>query len=73
MCPLCATPCVLKASQVSCCRPTLYFMLEVIELWTRILDAGGVVDAIYFDFAKAFDTTEGEVASQVLCPWDPNK
>ena len=42
-------------------------LLEVIESWTRILDAGGIVDAIHFDFAK------GEVASHVLCPWDPSK
>ena len=35
-------------------------LLEVIESWTRILDAGGVVDAIYFDFAKAFDTVPRE-------------
>ena len=35
-------------------------LLEVIESWTRILDAGGVVDAIYFDFAKAFDTVPME-------------
>ena len=33
---------------------------EVIESWTRILDAGGKVDAIYFDFAKAFDTVPKE-------------
>ena len=35
-------------------------LLEVIESWTRILDAGGVVAAIYFDFAKAFDTVPRE-------------
>ena len=35
-------------------------LLEVIESWTRILDARGVVDAIYFDFAKAFDTVPRE-------------
>ena len=34
--------------------------LEVVESWTRILDAGGVVDAIYLDFAKAFDTVPRE-------------
>ena len=33
--------------------------LEVIELWTRIVDVGGVVGAIYFDFAMAFDTVRG--------------
>ena len=35
-------------------------LLEVNESWTRILDAGGVVDAVYFDFAKAFDTVPRE-------------
>ena len=35
-------------------------LLEVSESWTRILDAGGVVDAIYFDFAKALDTVPRE-------------
>ena len=35
-------------------------LLEVIASRTRILDAGGVVDAIYFDFAKAFDTVPRE-------------
>ena len=35
-------------------------LLEVIESWTRILDAGGVVDAIYVDLVKAFDTVPRE-------------
>ena len=35
-------------------------LLDVIESWTRILDAGGVVDAIYFDLAKAVDTVPRE-------------
>ena len=35
-------------------------LLEVIESWTRILGAGGVVDAVFFDFAKAFDTVSRE-------------
>jgi len=26
------------------------------DLWTDILDKGGTVDALYLDFAKAFDT-----------------
>ena len=26
------------------------------EEWTKILDTGGEVDVVYFDFAKAFDT-----------------
>ena len=35
-------------------------LLEVVESWTAILDAGGVVDAIHFDFAMAFDTVPRE-------------
>ena len=30
-------------------------MLECLEVWTGILDKGGAVDVIYFDFSKAFD------------------
>ena len=30
-------------------------MLECMEIWTKILDKGGSVDIIYFDFEKAFD------------------
>jgi len=35
-------------------------LLEVMETWTEIVDAGGAIDAIYFDFAKAFDTVPRE-------------
>ena len=31
-------------------------LLAVLEAWTRILDSGNAVDAIYLDFKKAFDT-----------------
>ena len=31
-------------------------LLAVLEAWTRILDSGNAVDAIYLDFRKAFDT-----------------
>ena len=31
-------------------------LLEVIDEWTRVLDDGGTIDAIYMDFMKAFDT-----------------
>ena len=41
-------------------RSCVIQLLEVIESWTRILDAGGEVDAIYFDFAKTFDTVPRE-------------
>ena len=36
-----------------CCTSQL---LAVVEAWTRILDSGNAVDAIYLGFRKAFDT-----------------
>ena len=41
-------------------RSCITQLLEVMETWTEILDEGGTVDAIYFDFAKAFDTVPRE-------------
>ena len=35
----------------SCCTQ----LLEIMEIWTKILDDGGSWDCIYLDFAKAFD------------------
>jgi len=31
-------------------------LLEVLDIWTRILDNGDNVDVVYLGFAKAFDT-----------------
>ena len=31
-------------------------LLEVLDVWTKVLDEGGCVDVIYMDFQKAFDT-----------------
>ena len=31
-------------------------LLRVMDMWTEILDQGGAIDAVYLDFAKAFDT-----------------
>lgn len=31
-------------------------LLKVLDIWTEILDNGGAIDAVYLDFAKAFDT-----------------
>ena len=30
-------------------------LLEVMEIWTEIIDKGGSIDCVYLDFAKAFD------------------
>ena len=35
-------------------------LLKVIDKWTEIIDEGGAVDAVYLDFAKAFDTVPHE-------------
>ena len=31
-------------------------LLEVLDVWTKVLDEGGRIDVIYMDFQKAFDT-----------------
>jgi hypothetical protein len=37
-------------------RSTTTQLLQVFDSWSTILDEGGELDVIYFDFAKAFDT-----------------
>jgi len=37
-------------------RSTVLQLLCIMDEWTTILDSGAQVDAIYTDFAKAFDT-----------------
>ena len=37
-------------------RSTVLQLLRVIDSWTEILDNGGIIDTIYCDFQKAFDT-----------------
>ena len=39
-------------------------LLEVLDDWTKILDDGGTVDAIYLDFMKAFDSVPHQ---RLLC------
>ena len=41
-------------------RSCVQQLLEVIESWTMILNAGVIVDANYFDIAKAFDPVPSE-------------
>ena len=36
-------------------RSTTLQLLKVLDNWTDILDRGGSIDAVYFDFMKAFD------------------
>ena len=31
-------------------------LLEVLDIWSRLLDEGDNVDVVYLDFVKAFDT-----------------
>jgi Reverse transcriptase (RNA-dependent DNA polymerase)/Endonuclease-reverse transcriptase len=39
-----------------CGRSCTTQLLRVVDKWTEVLDQGGSVDAVYLDFAKAFDT-----------------
>ena len=41
-------------------RSTTLQMLHVLDIWSRILDEGGTIDAIYCDFMKAFDKVPHE-------------
>ena len=62
-------------------RSTTLQLLYVLERWTEILDNRGSLDAIYFDFMKAFDTIphkgligkrERHGISKDLIEWDAN-
>ena len=37
-------------------RSTVLQLLNVVHRWIQILDKGGIIDVIYCDFMKAFDT-----------------
>lgn len=37
-------------------RSTITNLLWTLEVWTKSIDAGFLIDALYLDFAKAFDT-----------------
>ena len=36
-------------------RSTVLQLLTVLDKWTKIIDEGGTIDCVYFDFKKAFD------------------
>ena len=47
-------------------RSTVLQLLKVIDRWTEIMDRGGVIDVIYCDFRKAFDTVPHNRLMNVL-------
>ena len=47
-------------------RSTTLQLLRVVDEWTEIIDNGGVIDAIYCDFQKAFDTVPHNRLLEVL-------
>ena len=47
-------------------RSTVLQLLKCLDKWTDILDRGGVVDVVYCDFQKAFDTVPHKRLLQVL-------
>ena len=42
-------------------------LIETIDDWTKALDNGYLVDIVYFDFAKAFDSINHDLLLQKLC------
>ena len=47
-------------------RSTVLQLLKCLDKWTDILDRGGVVDVVYCDFQKAFDTVPHKRLLHVL-------
>ena len=47
-------------------RSTVLQLLKVIDHWTEVLDKGAIVDAIYCDFQKAFDSVPHRRLMDVL-------
>ena len=47
-------------------RSTTLQLLRVVDEWTEIIDNSGVIDAIYYDFQKAFDTVPHNRLLEVL-------
>ena len=47
-------------------RSTVLQLLKVVDHWTEIVDSGGMIDVIYCDFQKAFDTVPHKRLMEVL-------
>ena len=47
-------------------RSTVLQLLNVVDKWTDIMDKGGVIDVIYCDFQKAFDTVPHKRQLEIL-------
>ena len=47
-------------------RSTVIQLLQIMDKWTEILDRGGVIDVVYCDFQKAFDTVPHKRLIEVL-------
>ena len=47
-------------------RSTVLQLLKVVDKWTEIMDKGGVIDVIYCDFQKAFDTVPHKRLLEIL-------
>jgi len=45
-------------------------LLKVIDKWTEIIDEGGAVDAVYLDFAEAFDTVPHQILLVKLASYE---
>ena len=47
-------------------RSTVLQLLRVLDQWTEALDKGNVLDVIFYDFQKAFDTVPHKKLIHVL-------
>ena len=47
-------------------RSTVLQLLKVVDKWTDIMDKGSVIDVIYCDFQKAFDTVPHKRLLEIL-------
>ena len=53
-------------------RSCMTQLITTLELWSEILDSGALIDAIYLDFRKAFDTVPHQRLLRKLESYDIN-